>query len=127
MREGKRLPIPESCQPEYRSLIEKSWNQDANERPDFEEVLFKYLYDAFNICLPVWGCQLFVELQSVLEHAEQESLLETPKGGSLRDSMKNLVLGCAASEVDDQFALMPANTSESPSDGLNETCLRTLP
>ena len=74
------------------------------------------------------GCQLFVELQSVLEHAEQESLLETPKGGSLRDSMKALVLGCsAASEADDQFALMPANTSEPPTDGLNETCLRTLP
>eukprot|EP01105_Mastigella_eilhardi_P026026 TRINITY_DN730_c0_g1_i5.p1 TRINITY_DN730_c0_g1~~TRINITY_DN730_c0_g1_i5.p1 ORF type:complete len:626 (-),score=124.31 TRINITY_DN730_c0_g1_i5:86-1963(-) len=39
---GKRLPIPEDCEPDFKSLIEECWAQDANDRPTFAKLIPKF-------------------------------------------------------------------------------------
>lgn len=33
-----RPPVPDSCDPEWRALMEKCWSADPSERPSFTEV-----------------------------------------------------------------------------------------
>lgn len=33
-----RPPIPENCDPEWRSLMEKCWSSEPSERPSFTEI-----------------------------------------------------------------------------------------
>jgi len=37
--EGLRPPLPDDIMPAYRSLIERCWNADPDERPDFMQIL----------------------------------------------------------------------------------------
>lgn len=34
-----RPPVPETCDPEWRSLMERCWSSDPSERPSFTEVV----------------------------------------------------------------------------------------
>ena len=34
-----RPPVPDSCDPEWRALMEKCWSADPSERPSFTEVV----------------------------------------------------------------------------------------
>lgn len=33
-----RPPVPESCDPQWRALMEKCWSADPSERPSFTEI-----------------------------------------------------------------------------------------
>jgi serine/threonine protein kinase len=37
--QGKRLPVPDSCNDKYRELMTRSWSQDAARRPSFQEIV----------------------------------------------------------------------------------------
>lgn len=39
MNKTLRPPVPDSCDPEWRSLMERCWSEEPSERPSFTEVV----------------------------------------------------------------------------------------
>eukprot|EP01090_Pellita_catalonica_P010232 TRINITY_DN21698_c0_g1_i1.p1 TRINITY_DN21698_c0_g1~~TRINITY_DN21698_c0_g1_i1.p1 ORF type:complete len:464 (-),score=80.03 TRINITY_DN21698_c0_g1_i1:38-1318(-) len=39
VQSGERPPIPESCMPEYKALLERCWQNDPQKRPEFSDIV----------------------------------------------------------------------------------------
>ncbi|KAA8535279.1 hypothetical protein F0562_030282 [Nyssa sinensis] len=67
-----RPPVPESCDPEWRSLMERCWSSEPSERPSFTEIANQLR--SISAKIPLKDKQAFKNYSPIMEHDPENDM-----------------------------------------------------